>query len=98
MPVTGLGSGLLVGYGIGMLSRPAGFGTPGYGYNYYHRGRKPLKVSEHLECVVANYTLYTKVHSANFYSFVNRLRRNFFYASDWHQLALVAQVIEIYSR
>ena len=59
----GLGSGLLVGYGIGMLSRPAGFGTPGYGYNYYHRGRKPLKDSERLECVVANYTLYTKVES-----------------------------------
>jgi hypothetical protein len=44
-----------------MLTRPAGYGTAGYGYNYYHRARPPLKVTDHLECVIANYTLYTKV-------------------------------------
>ena len=57
----GLGVGMLLGYRVGFLARPRGYGDPNYSYNQEHQGERYNKRQDGLiECAVAQTTSYIK--------------------------------------
>lgn len=57
----GLGAGLENGYGTGMINRPFGVGTNGYGYEFYHKNRLPVNDEAPLECAETDFSVYILV-------------------------------------
>ena len=57
----GLGVGMLVGYRVGFLARPRGYGDPNYSYNQEHQGEQYNQREDGLlECAIAQTTSYIK--------------------------------------